>query len=92
MKKKIIIGIIAVSVLGFIAYFFLLKKKHPYEGKLISGLGSTGSGATIFLVQDGKKKPFRSKESFLSRGFKFENVLDDLSQNILDSIPLGQAI
>ena len=33
-----------------------------------------GSGKTVYLLEDGRRRPFRTQQGFLFRGFRFEDV------------------
>jgi len=47
-----------------------------------------GSGPTVFLLENGFRRPFPSEEIFRERGFRFEDVRS-VTDEELDSIPLG---
>lgn len=59
--------------------------RYP-DGSLLNPEGEVG----IWLIQDGKKYPFYSKEAFLSR-YSFDKVIT-VPASVLDAYPLGAPI
>jgi glycosyltransferase involved in cell wall biosynthesis len=50
-----------------------------------------GSGRTVYLVENGKKRPFVSEKAFLQRGYRFEEVTLVLDQELF-WLPSGDMI
>jgi glycosyltransferase involved in cell wall biosynthesis len=50
-----------------------------------------GSGPTVYLVENGKKRPFVSEKAFLQRGYRFEDVNLVLDEELF-WLPSGQLI
>jgi len=45
----------------------------------------------IYLIENGKKRPIKSAEIFLAKGYKWGDVIE-ISQKEMDSYPLGSAV
>jgi glycosyltransferase involved in cell wall biosynthesis len=50
-----------------------------------------GSGLTVYLVEDGTRRPFISEKAFLQRGYRFEDV-KVVSDEVLHRLPTGASI
>ncbi len=59
---------------------------HP-DGTLLS----TANDKTVFLLENGKKHPFNTKQAFLSWGYKWDQVVK-VSPAELEQYPLGPSI
>ena len=57
------------------------------EGELLS----SPSSAAVYLISEGKKRPFASGEIFESLGYKFSNVIS-VSPQLLANYPMGDNI
>lgn len=55
---------------------------HPY------GLVIRGEGPTIYLYEEGCKRPFLSPESFISHGYQWQQVMQ-IDEQALATIPVG---
>lgn len=55
------------------------------------GALAKGTDQTVFIISDGKKRPFTSGQVFLGLGYSFGNVLKD-SGNLLSGIVLGDVV
>lgn len=56
------------------------------EGALVKG-----TGATVYLISEGKKRAFASKQAFLNLGYSFKSVLAD-TEAIIGNVPDGAVI
>ena len=57
------------------------------NGALVRAKGTTG----IYLINDNQKRPIRSTEIFLAKGYKWSDVVD-IEHSVLDVYPLGENI
>ncbi len=63
----------------------------PQTPVLIRGSLWRGSAPTVFLIENGMKRPFASEAAFLQRGFRFEDVTEVPDED-LQRLPAGPTL
>ncbi|MBU1627255.1 fibronectin type III domain-containing protein, partial [bacterium] len=68
--------------------------RYP-TASIVGGEGSllkNSSASTVYLIENGKKRPFFSWDAFVKNGYKQEDIFDEATANILGLYPDGETI
>ncbi|MDZ4244181.1 MAG: IPT/TIG domain-containing protein, partial [Candidatus Doudnabacteria bacterium] len=84
MRKQVVLGIFAASlvVTGLLGSSQTANAAVSPDGSLVKA-----PGGTVYLIENGQRRPFRVPEVFYSHGFNFNQVIQATAEDL--ALPLG---